>query len=156
MLYKGAANRKTRSSQAGLFKSNADWPLIRKLKDIIRRSKKGSAGAGNSGESTRAKLVGIPADVTGMTGRQVVDGARISKTLDKVRSHAVVRTNEAIAEDYVAVSEGIPETHGQRRGIPPGELLPLPVDVDKAACQQVEDIKDMAADAAQKALDEWR
>lgn len=155
MLYKGAANRKTRRSQAGLFKSHADWPLIRLLKKILNKAKDDPPDSGAT--SSRKKLVvGLPADVANLTGRQVVDRTRISTTLDKVRSHAVARTNKAIAEDYAAVSEKIPENHGQRRGVPPGELLPLPGDVDKAARAQVENVKDMAAKAAQEALDDRR
>jgi hypothetical protein len=156
MLYKGAANRKTRRSAAGLFRSHADWPLIRLLKRVVER---GRAARTNPpvepapGRPAPARLRGVAEDADlSMSGAQVVDRARISETLEVVRSHAVARTNRAVAEDYADRSEGIALTHAQRRGVPPERPRPEPAEVESASRRQLADVKRMAAEAVDELL----
>ncbi|WP_216870682.1 hypothetical protein [Modestobacter excelsi] len=150
MLYRGAAKAKTYKSSAGLFKAHADGPLIRRLKCVLDRARKKEGAA-------PAKLKGTAADAPlTMTGAQVVERARIANTLEVVRGHAVVRTNQAVHEDYGAKSEGIALTHAERRGIPPGELLPTPDAVAKASKDQLADVKGMAVEAVDEVLAERR
>jgi hypothetical protein len=160
MIYKGAADRKTRRSMAGLFGAHADLPVINMLKKIVKKAllAKGSPPTGpEPGRPGPARLRGVPADAPlTMTGAEVVEQARITKTLKVVRDHAVMRTNRAIAEDYAAESEDIKLTHAERRGVPPGKPEPEPSRVGEAAETQLKDVKRMAADAVDKLLAERR
>ena len=159
MLYKGAADRKTRRSAAGLFRAHADLRLINLLKAVIARGLRARAGAGEAprpGRPAAAELGGVPssADRLTMSAAEIVERTRIAETLEVVRGHAVVRTNQAIQEDYAATSESISLTHAARRGIPPGQLKPTPPEVEQASAQQLADVKRLAAETLEAKLAE--
>lgn len=156
MLYKGAANKKTRASQAGTFRAHADMRIINALKAIMTRARRGPDQGQDdaAGGPQRARLRGLPADVASMSPDEIVEQTRIARTLETVRAHAVMRTNQAVREDYAATSEGIAMSHAERRGIPPGEIRPTPDEVESASTQQLADVKRMATEALAASLRE--
>ncbi len=167
MLYKGAADRKTRSSAAGEFRAHADWPLIRLLKAVVerglaaRRRRRDGTGTGEEparpGGPAPAQLGASPeGQLLGQTGAQVIERARINETLEVVRAHAVMRTNRAVVEDYATTSEGVASTHAQRRGVPPERPRPEPSEVEDASRRQLADVRGMAAEAVDEVLEERR
>jgi hypothetical protein len=134
MIYKGAADRKTKVDQQVIQQFKAEFAQSGLAGDMSAEMAFAQGGGGDGGP-VRALL------------------ADLAAAIEEIRADAVERTVAAVAEENRAVEEGHQLSNGERRGVPPDREpdLPPPDEIAAASEQQFDDIIGLAEKAVRKA-----